>query len=150
MRINAQAWRSTDGRKRSLTCSPLRFLKSFSLISVILLFCRSRSVVSSGISSGTAFRPNYNIWNIVNEMYCMCVSITRQCNKSARMMDDGKPGLRWGGDSPGSGDVKLTTLWPQKEMDTKWLRTHFQVYGLSQFSSSCTVKTTYLSYKAHL
>lgn len=55
----------------SLTCSPLRFLKSFSLISVILLFCRSSRVVSSGISSGTAFRPKGGDFN-KNLINCMC------------------------------------------------------------------------------
>lgn len=45
-------------RWEGLTCSPLRFLKSFSLISEILLFCRSSRIVSSGISSGTSFKPD--------------------------------------------------------------------------------------------
>lgn len=48
----------TQSRRKRLTCSPLRFLKSFSLISVILLFCRSSRIVSSGISSGTSFKPD--------------------------------------------------------------------------------------------
>lgn len=59
------------GSELSLTCSPLRFLKSFSLISVILLFCRSSRVVSSGISSGTAFRPKGGDFN-KNLINCMC------------------------------------------------------------------------------
>lgn len=58
LRNNTRRRRDTDGGEMSLTCSPLRFLKSFSLISVILLFCRSSRVVSSGMSSGTAFRPD--------------------------------------------------------------------------------------------
>lgn len=40
-----------------LTWRNFRPLKSFSLISEILLFCKSRRVVSSGIFSGTFFRP---------------------------------------------------------------------------------------------
>lgn len=47
-----------NGGETCLTCSPLRFLKSFSLISVILLFCRSSSVASSGMFSGMVLRPN--------------------------------------------------------------------------------------------
>lgn len=40
-----------------LTLRPFRPLKSFSLISEILLFCKSRRMVSSGIFSGTLFKP---------------------------------------------------------------------------------------------
>lgn len=58
VRNNARRRRDADGSEMPLTCSPLRFLKSFSLISVILLFCRSSRVVSSGMSPGTDFRPD--------------------------------------------------------------------------------------------
>lgn len=48
-----------------LTLRPFRPLKSFSLISEILLFCKSRRMVSSGIFSGTLFKPetqNHKQW----------------------------------------------------------------------------------------
>lgn len=94
-RNNTQAWSSTDRSKQPLTCSPLRFLKSFSLISVILLFCRSSRVVSSGMSLGTAFRPKGEFFVTQCLIRCGVRGLeTYKCNKSVRMMDGGKLSLR--------------------------------------------------------
>ena len=48
---------SVGRRRASLTYKLVRPAKSFSLSSVMRLFCRSRNLVSRGIFFGTSLRP---------------------------------------------------------------------------------------------
>lgn len=68
--------------KKILTWRSFRFLKSPSLISVILLFCRSSSVVSGGSSVGTSSRSSMRIKAIsVRKMGHITSESQRMCSQ---------------------------------------------------------------------